>query len=64
MSARDVLERANASGVRVFLRRDGAVQAMPTPPAALLADMRAQKAGIALLLGAEARSPDLPACLV
>jgi hypothetical protein len=64
VSARDVLERAKASGVRVFLRRDGAVQAMPTPPADLLADMRAQKAGIALLLGAEARSPDLPACLV
>ncbi len=64
MNAWDVLERAKASGVRVFLRFDGAVQAKPTPSADLLADMRAQKAGIALLLGAEARSPDLPTCLV
>jgi hypothetical protein len=62
VTARDALQRAQAAGILVFLRPDGAVQARPTPAQDLLQSLRAHRTGIAALLATATCSPDLPAC--
>jgi hypothetical protein len=62
VTGRDALRRAEAAGILVFLRDDGAVQAKPTPAPDLLADLRTHKVGIAALLATATRSPELPTC--
>lgn len=57
-----MLARARAAKVRIFLRPNGSLRVEPPPPDELLADLRANKSGIATLLATSIRSPDLPEC--